>query len=98
MKRPNRKHSIEARNKQSERMKGISSNKKGKPNSIEQNQKQSERMIGWIMPDSHRQAMRNAHLGKKKKIVTCPHCNKSGGEGSMYRWHFNNCKFNLNLK
>lgn len=25
--------------------------------------------------------------------VTCPHCNKQGGVQSMYRWHFDNCKF-----
>lgn len=28
---------------------------------------------------------------RKAIFVTCPHCHKSGG-GSMYRWHFNNCK------
>lgn len=27
-----------------------------------------------------------------QKIVTCPHCNKSGGVSNMNRWHFNNCK------
>ena len=30
--------------------------------------------------------------GKKKKVVCCPHCGKSGGEGNMKRYHFNNCK------
>lgn len=30
--------------------------------------------------------------GYKHKIVTCPHCNKTGGETSMKRWHFNNCQ------
>jgi hypothetical protein len=24
--------------------------------------------------------------------VTCPHCNKVGGQGPMKRWHFDNCK------
>lgn len=24
--------------------------------------------------------------------LTCPHCNKSGKKGNMYRWHFDNCK------
>ena len=28
----------------------------------------------------------------KQKIVTCPVCLKEGGEASMRRWHFNNCK------
>lgn len=27
-----------------------------------------------------------------KEIVTCPHCNKSGGRSGMRRWHFNYCK------
>jgi hypothetical protein len=24
--------------------------------------------------------------------VTCPHCDKTGGNAAMKRWHFNNCK------
>jgi len=24
--------------------------------------------------------------------VTCPHCQKTGGNNSMPRWHFDNCK------
>lgn len=27
-----------------------------------------------------------------KIIITCPHCNKSGGRGGMIRWHYDNCK------
>jgi hypothetical protein len=31
---------------------------------------------------------------KTNNIVTCPHCNFSGKQGSnMNRWHFDNCKF-----
>lgn len=30
--------------------------------------------------------------GTKEKQVTCPHCNKLGGNTIMQRWHFNNCK------
>ncbi len=30
--------------------------------------------------------------GRKYSIVTCPHCNKSGGSTGMGRWHFDNCK------
>ena len=29
---------------------------------------------------------------KKHKKVSCPHCNKNGGEFAMLRWHFNNCR------
>ena len=28
----------------------------------------------------------------KREIVTCPHCNLSGGGGNMRRYHFDNCK------
>lgn len=26
------------------------------------------------------------------KIITCPHCGKTGGNRAMKQWHFNNCK------
>jgi hypothetical protein len=48
--------------------------------------------FGGTISDEHKETMRQTHLGKPKKIVTCPHCNKSGGEGAMKRWHFDNCK------
>jgi len=34
----------------------------------------------------------NNKLKVSKPIVTCSHCGQSGGEGAMYRWHFDNCK------
>jgi hypothetical protein len=34
----------------------------------------------------------NTNALKKHPIVTCPHCRKQGGGGSMKRWHFDNCK------
>ena len=33
------------------------------------------------------------NLRKPKPIVTCPHCGKEGGGGSMKQWHFDNCKY-----
>jgi hypothetical protein len=33
-----------------------------------------------------------AKRGIKLKIVTCPHCGKSGGGGAIYQWHFDNCR------
>ena len=33
-----------------------------------------------------------AWTGKKRAVVTCPHCGKSGGDGAMHQWHFNNCR------
>lgn len=29
-----------------------------------------------------------------QKIAVCPHCNKSGGQGAIKRWHMDNCKLN----
>lgn len=42
--------------------------------------------------DESKQKKSKAMLGRKKPIVTCPHCNKSGGSGAMGRFHFSNCK------
>lgn len=30
--------------------------------------------------------------GKHKPLITCPHCEKSGGNNAMKRWHFDNCR------
>ena len=35
----------------------------------------------------------SASKGYKYEIITCPHCQKSGGSLNMNRYHFNNCKF-----
>jgi hypothetical protein len=35
---------------------------------------------------------RNPFYGKKHKTFVCPHCAKSGANGAMQRWHFDNCK------
>ena len=36
---------------------------------------------------------KNNHMyGKKRKKIKCPHCNKTGGDNIMKRWHFDNCK------
>lgn len=36
--------------------------------------------------------------GYKQKIVTCPHCGKSGGESNMTRHHFDKCKFKPTIR
>lgn len=33
---------------------------------------------------------------KPKPLVTCPHCNKSGGISAMTRWHFDQCGTDIN--
>ncbi len=33
-----------------------------------------------------------ANKGKKQPLIACPHCGKIGGNKTMPRWHFSNCK------
>lgn len=47
---------------------------------------------GAIDTTATKEKKRLAHLGKAKRVVVCPHCNKAGGEAAMHRWHFSNCK------
>lgn len=48
---------------------------------------QSERMKDPVL-----RAKCGHNKGKVYPIVTCPHCNKTGGESGMKAKHFNNCK------
>jgi hypothetical protein len=46
--------------------------------------------------DEHRakiKASRANQVIPKQPIVTCPHCGKQGGSGTMPRWHFDRCKY-----
>lgn len=47
------------------------------------------------MSEQHKQSIGLSLLGKKKKIITCLYCQKSGGVGSMNRFHFENCKYKI---
>jgi hypothetical protein len=45
--------------------------------------------------DEHRAKIKEARALQvipKQAIVTCPHCGKQGGSGTMPRWHFDRCK------
>lgn len=44
------------------------------------------------MKDPALRAKCGHNKGKVYPIVTCPHCNKTGGESGMKAKHFNNCK------
>jgi len=65
--------------------------------SLEEKQKRSLSMQGNKIGSGNKNkpfsAERKQKLSNIKKsiILTCPHCNKTGGNG-MTRWHFNNCK------
>lgn len=59
----------------------------GRPKSIDHRRKLSEAGKGRA----------GTQLGKKQEKVTCPHCNTVGGAYTMPRWHFDNCKFLVNI-
>lgn len=48
--------------------------------------------VGYKQSDELKRHKSIIMTGYKHKQVTCPHCKKTGGETSMKRWHFDNCK------
>ena len=47
--------------------------------------------LGQIRSEAEREKVSIALKGKLQSILTCPHCQKTGGN-AMKRWHFDNCK------
>jgi group I intron endonuclease len=98
----NKRHSEDAKRKQSEARKGKEPWNKGKTNVY------SEETIQKFKNISHKreknpmhgkthsletiQKMRNAKAGKKQSKIQCPYCNKIGGIAGMKHYHFENCK------
>jgi len=65
------------------------------PHSQEHRARLSEAHRGKVLTQEHREKLSVAKLGKKRDayaLMTCNHCGKTGGGGSMYRWHFDNCR------
>ena len=82
-----------------ERRKKMSEIQKGKKHSEETKKKMSESksgekhpMYGKPVSEKHRKNISNALKGKTRKKITCPYCNKTGGDNNMKRWHFDNCR------
>lgn len=46
----------------------------------------------WVGRKGNAYGKRWKHKNKRSKIVTCPHCNKSGDPSGFVRWHFDSCK------
>jgi hypothetical protein len=65
---------------------------KGIPHSDETKQKIKQSSIGRIQSLNTRELISTSKKGIKQKIVTCPHCNVTGGVSNLKRWHFENCK------
>ena len=47
--------------------------------------------LGFKQSVETRSKKREKMLGYVYKQITCPHCNTTGGETSMKRWHFDKC-------
>jgi hypothetical protein len=47
---------------------------------------------GVAKSDEHKEKIRQIRTGIPRPTITCPHCNKQGGVGSMKQWHFNKCR------
>lgn len=85
----------------SKNMKGRVSPTKGKkfgPQSIKLRMKNSHSNMGKNLgkePGNKGKPQPEYIKAKKRKpkpIVSCPHCNATGGISAMARWHFDNCK------
>jgi hypothetical protein len=71
----------------------------GRVHSDETRAKQSEKAKDRVVSDETKAKLSASNKGKpspKKGIprpkLTCPHCGLEGGNSSMKRWHFDNCK------
>lgn len=47
---------------------------------------------GKVIPDEVRKKISETLRGIPQPKVKCPYCGKVGGNATMTRWHFNNCK------
>jgi hypothetical protein len=48
---------------------------------------------GKKLTEETKEKMSNAKKGMKVKDYTCPHCGKQGKGQTMFRWHFDECKY-----
>jgi len=57
-------------------------------------QKLSALWKGTTRSIEDRKKISDGQRGKKRNLITCPICNKTGGNNVMKRWHFAKCKLN----
>jgi hypothetical protein len=87
-----------------ETKKNISKKLKGRKLSNETCIKMSNSRIGNIpsnkglkMSDEQKEKISLANKGRKKPLAKCPYCNIIGGISVLKRFHFDNCKYKLNV-
>ena len=86
------KRSDESKVKQSIAMKDKLPWNKGISMCEEQKDKISETLKGRKQTTEEKAKQIAAQTGKKQDVMTCPYCPKTGGKGSMKRYHMDNCK------
>lgn len=82
---------LEVVEKMRKSLKGRVSPNKGKKLSDDHRQNLSESHMGNKLSKESINKISEALLGRKQKLLTCPHCKKSGGN-VLKRYHFDNCK------
>ena len=65
---------------------------KGKKHSEESKKKMSKIQKGRIHSPETKKKIGESNKGKIYERITCPNCNKTGGNNNMKRWHFSNCR------
>jgi len=84
--------SEEYKQNMSELTKGENNGMFGKNHSEDSKKMMSLGHTGKKLSDETKAKIGKAFRGISLSIVKCPHCGKTGGGGSMKRWHFDNCK------
>lgn len=91
-----RRISCTGKKRSAEFCKAASERRKGKKMSEDWCKKQSERLKG--KPGNNKgKHWKNKKSDKKRQykkheLITCPHCNVTGGKNALHRYHFDNCK------
>ena len=62
------------------------------PDAIERIREGSRNRKNTKHTEEYKARLSEITKGIPKKIITCPHCGKAGGEPQMKRWHFDKCK------
>ena len=78
-----------------ERKNNISIALTGIKHSLETREKLRIAKTGKKHSPEHIENNRKAHLGKKHELIVCPHCGTIGGNSTMTRNHFDNCKYTI---
>ena len=86
------KRSDATKRKISESQRGKNNPFFGKKHSPESKKKMSKIQKGRIHSPETKKKIGESNKGKSHERITCPHCNKTGGNNNMKRWHFTNCK------